>query len=64
MLLGLRALCMTEYLFTLEISQMWYLISCLAGDSVIGSKWVYLIKVKYYGSLDRYKASLIAQGFK
>lgn len=31
---------------------------------MIGSKWVYLIKRKSDGSLDRYKAKLVAQGYK
>lgn len=31
---------------------------------IIGSKWVYLIKLKSDGSLYRYKARLLAQGYK
>jgi hypothetical protein len=34
------------------------------GCKVIDSKWVYKIKRKAYGSLDRYKAHLVAKGFK
>lgn len=30
----------------------------------IGSKWVYSFQMKSDGSLDRYKARLVAQGFK
>lgn len=32
--------------------------------SSIGSKWIYSIKVKSDGSLDRYMARLVAQGYK
>lgn len=32
--------------------------------SFIGSKWVYDIKVKSNGTLEQYKAQLVAQGFK
>lgn len=31
---------------------------------VIGSKWVYNIKVRPNGILDQYKARLVAQGYK
>ena len=31
---------------------------------MIGSKWIYSIKVHSDGSLDRYKARLVAQGYK
>ena len=35
---------------------------CLAGVTPLGCKWVYSIKVKYEGSLDRYKAQLVSFG--
>nr|GFB76467.1 ribonuclease H-like domain-containing protein [Tanacetum cinerariifolium] len=33
------------------------------GKKTIGSKWIYRIKYKASGEIDRYKASLVAQGF-
>lgn len=32
--------------------------------NVVGSKWVFKIKKKGDGTIDRYKARLVAQGFK
>jgi hypothetical protein len=34
------------------------------GPNLIDSKWVYKIKRKVYGSVDRYTARLVAKGFK
>ena len=33
------------------------------GQSIVGCRWVYMIKTKVYGSVERYKARLIARGF-
>ena len=33
------------------------------GQSVVGCKWVYKIKTKVDGSVERYKACLVAKGF-
>ena len=41
-----------------------HLIPPQKGINVIGSKWVYKIKRKADGSLDRYNARLVAKGFK
>ena len=35
----------------------------LAGKSAISYKWVYKIKTRSDGTIDRYKAHLIAKGF-
>lgn len=42
----------------------WHLVPPQRGNNVIGCKWVYKIKRKADGSLDRYKACLVAKGFK
>lgn len=34
-----------------------------AGKRSIGCKWVYCAKCNYDGSLERYKASLVANGY-
>jgi len=40
------------------------LISKPAEAFVIGSKWIYSVKMKSDGTLERYKARLVAQGYK
>ncbi|GJU00702.1 ribonuclease H-like domain-containing protein [Tanacetum coccineum] len=41
----------------------WEIIELLEGRKAIGSKWIYKIKFKSSGEIDRYKARLVAQGF-
>lgn len=55
---------MAEELLALEANRTWDLVPRPSDGTVIGSKWIYSIKVKPDGSLDRYKARLVAQGFK
>ena len=39
------------------------LIDLPSGKSAIGCKWVYKIKTRSNGTIDRYKARLVARGF-
>lgn len=55
---------MTDGLIALEANQTWDLVPLLADASVIHSKWIYSIKEKSDGNIDRYKTRLVAQGFK
>ena len=41
----------------------WNLVPHPANNNVVGSKWVYWIKYKEDGMIDRYKARLVAKGF-
>ena len=42
----------------------WDIVSCPPNVKPIGSKWVYTLKLKSDGSLDRYKAQLVGLGNK
>ena len=41
----------------------WELCELPKGKNVIGTRWVYKIKRKLDGSIDRYKATLVAKGY-
>jgi hypothetical protein len=45
-------------------NQTWHLVPPKSGANVINCKWVYNIKRKSNGSIDRCKARLVAKGFK
>jgi hypothetical protein len=45
-------------------NNMWRLVPPQKGMNIIDSKWVYKIKRRADGSLDRYKSHLVAKGFK
>jgi len=41
----------------------WMLITLPNDRKMVGSKWIYKIKYKQDGEIERYKARLVAQGF-
>lgn len=53
---------MQEELQALQDNHSWDIVSCPASVKPIGCKWVYSIKLRSDGSLDRYKARLVALG--
>jgi histone deacetylase 1/2 len=48
----------------LQCNQTWRLVCARSGLNVIDSRWVYKVKWKPDGSVDRFKARLMAKGFK
>ncbi|CAL1359030.1 unnamed protein product [Linum trigynum] len=48
----------------LEENHTWELVPRLDGMSVIGCRWVYTVKMLPDGAVDKFKARLVAQGFK
>jgi hypothetical protein len=55
---------MTEEIAALERTGTWDLVSPPLGVCPITCKWVYKIKTRFDGSLERYKARLVARGFQ
>lgn len=47
----------------MESTKTWSVVSLPPGKNVVGCKWVYTIKDLAYGSIERYKTHLVAQGF-
>ncbi|KAI3694073.1 hypothetical protein L1987_77032 [Smallanthus sonchifolius] len=54
---------MHDELKALHANQTWTLVPRPTSTNIVGSKWIYRIKYKSNGSIDRYKARLVAQGF-
>jgi hypothetical protein len=50
--------------FAIMDNQAWKLVPCQQGKNIIDCKWVYKIKRKEDHSIGRYKAHLVAKGFK
>jgi hypothetical protein len=48
---------------TLEKAGTWVTVPRPAGKNIVGSKWVFCIKHKADGMINKYKARLIARGF-
>lgn len=46
----------------LQNNQTWHLIPPKKGNNLIDCKWVYKMKRKADGSIDRYKARLVTKG--
>lgn len=50
-------------LSALDQNNTWDLVELPPGKKTIGSKWVYKIKLRSNGSLERYKARLVAKDY-
>jgi hypothetical protein len=48
---------------TLEVAGTWKMVPRPPGKNIVGSKWVFKLKRQADGSVDKYKAQLVARGF-
>ncbi|KAM3396010.1 putative protein isoform X1 [Capsicum galapagoense] len=55
---------MSDELCALNENSTWDFVDKPTDGVLIGSKWVYSVKMKANGTIDRYKARLVAQGYK
>jgi len=55
---------MNEELMAIEKNNTWQSTDLPKGHKTIDVKWVYKIKVKANGEIDRYEARLVAKGFE
>jgi len=46
-----------------HVNNTWILVPRRPDMNVVSSKWVFKVKTKSNGTLDRYKATLVARGF-
>lgn len=54
---------MTQEIDALTQNQTWTLVHFHSNMNVIGCKWVFKIKRKSDGTIERYKAHFVAKGF-
>ncbi|KAK7245636.1 hypothetical protein RIF29_40484 [Crotalaria pallida] len=53
---------MQEELHALQENQTWDIVQCPPDKEILGCKWVYSVKLHSDGTLDRYKARVVAFG--
>lgn len=54
---------MREEMNALERNEMWGVVDLPKGKKTVGCKWVFALKYKADGSLERYKARLVTKGY-
>ena len=56
-------LAMEAEIDALQKNETWKLVDLPSGMKPVGYKWVFVVKFKGDGSLERYKAMLVAKGY-
>lgn len=54
---------MREEMDALEKNRTWEIVDKPKEKNLVGCKWVFTLKIKVDGSLERYKARLAAKGY-
>lgn len=54
---------MKDEIKALEDNETWEIMTLPKGKKAIGCKWIYKIKYKANGEIERFKARLVAKGF-
>ena len=54
---------MNEEMNSLQKNETWDLVDCPKGKKPVGCRWVYTVKYKPDGEIERFKARLVAKGY-
>ena len=54
---------MKAKLDAMKLNNTWSIVPLPAGKHTIGCRWIYKMKYKSDGSIDRHKARLVAKGY-
>ncbi|RVW71265.1 Retrovirus-related Pol polyprotein from transposon RE1 [Vitis vinifera] len=54
---------MNEEMKSLQKNETWELVECPPGKKPVGCRWIYTVKYKADGSIERFKAKLVAKGY-
>ena len=54
---------MNEEMEVLQKNATWELVPLPKGIKIVGCRWVFIVKLKPDGSIDRYKARLVVKGY-
>ena len=54
---------MREEIDALKKNKTWEIVDQLKGKNIVACKWVFTLKYKVDGSLERYKARLVVKGY-
>ncbi|CAL2256002.1 unnamed protein product [Prunus armeniaca] len=54
---------MNEEMRALQKNATWELVPLPYGKKTVGCRWIYTVKLKADGSVERYKARLVANGY-